>query len=108
MEFTAGSTIWLINTPSLIFNTPTNNTVDLLSTGTYFVVNALSNLPYPIGDSKQINNKNGDEVIREINKSSVAYLTGINITEIVNHTKTIDQVFGTGYTLESQSLFASF
>ncbi len=108
LKFNDWTNTWLINTPSLVFNTQSGNTVDLLSTGTYFVVNELSNLPYPIGDLKQINNKNGAEVIREISKTSVAYLTGINITEVVNNTKTIDQVFGTGYTLESQAIFASF
>jgi len=82
LKFTDSSgSIWIANIPSLIFNN--TGATNLLSTGTYFVVNKQANLPYKLDVHTVIQNKDGDKMIQVITGTGVATLTGVNITTII-------------------------
>lgn len=83
-KFSSGSEVWIVNTPSLIWNN--TGSVNLLSTGTYFVVNKQANLPYKLDSLSVIQNKDGNQIMQVIAGTGAATLTGVNITNITTAT----------------------
>jgi len=87
IKFQSGTTnpeTWIANIPSLLFNN--TGSTNLLSTGTYFIVNKQTNLPYKIDDKTEHQNKNANEIIQAITNTTTATLTGVNITGITTST----------------------
>jgi hypothetical protein len=74
----------MVNAPSLIWNN--TGSVNLLSTGTYFVVNKQANLPYKLDTLSTIQNKDGNQIIQVIAGTGAVTLTGVNITNITTAT----------------------
>lgn len=84
IKYMSGTETWIANIPSLLFNN--TGSTNLLSTGTYFVVNKQQNLPYKIDDKTQIQNKNPDDIIKTITNTPTATLTGARIDNITKET----------------------
>ncbi|MDD5197922.1 MAG: FISUMP domain-containing protein [Candidatus Gracilibacteria bacterium] len=97
IKFSSGSETWIANIPSLIFNN--TGSTNLLSTGTYFVVNKQQNLPYKLDDKTETRNKNATEIIQAIANTTTATLTGARIDNIT--TSTGVSAFFTGALLAS-------
>ncbi|PIQ41630.1 hypothetical protein COW06_02395, partial [Candidatus Gracilibacteria bacterium CG12_big_fil_rev_8_21_14_0_65_38_15] len=83
-KFSSGSEVWIANIPSLLWNN--TGSVNLLSSGTYFVVNKQTNLPYKLDESNVIQNKDANQIIQAITSNSTTTLTGVNITGVTTST----------------------
>ena len=81
IKFQSGAEVYIANIPSLIWSN-SGETINLLSTGTYFVVNRQVNLPYKITTDTQIENQTADVLLRSITGQSNATLTGVNVTTV--------------------------
>jgi hypothetical protein len=81
------------NVPSLIFNNTWS--IDLMSSWVYYVINNNENLPYNIKWIKDlsIQKKNSTELIKELTNTWTAVLTWVDITEIINWSKKVDEIF---------------
>lgn len=82
LKYSSWSEKWITNVPSLIFNN--TGSVDLLNSGTYFVVNKKTNLPYNFSWIKDSSIRKVDwtSLIRDITKSTNSTLTWVNITNL--------------------------
>ena len=81
-KFNSGSEVWIANIPSLIWNN--TGSVNLLNTGTYFVVHRQSNLPHSFNGYAREINKDADQIVQSITGTGVARLMGVNISNIAN------------------------
>ena len=100
IKFSSGASneeTWIANIPSLLFNN--TGSTNLLSTGTYFVVNKQQNLPYKLDDKTQSQNKTPDEIIRAVTNTTTVTLTWVNISSVT--TSTGVSAFFTGELLAS-------
>lgn len=95
---------WIANIPSLIWNNTWS--VSLLSTNTKYVVDKKSNLPYDLNNWTDIWSKDANSILKEVTGSTWATVIGVNITDIINWTKTVNQIF-TGSTLDSFNTFGN-
>jgi type II secretory pathway pseudopilin PulG len=93
LKYSSGSRTYVSNVPSLIFNNTWS--VDLMSNWVYYVINNKENLPYNIKWIKDISiqKKNSTELIKELTNTWSAVLTWVDITEIINWSKKVDEIF---------------
>jgi len=96
IKFSTWTYTYLSNIPSLIFNFSgnTNPSGNLLTWSlTYYVIDKNNNYPYKLVDSMNINNKDGNTILRTLTNNSWATLTWVDISSIVNSTGTVGNVF---------------
>ncbi|MDD4151548.1 MAG: prepilin-type N-terminal cleavage/methylation domain-containing protein [Candidatus Gracilibacteria bacterium] len=107
IKFSSGASnqeTWIANIPSLIWNN--TGSISLLSTNTRYVVNNKSNLPYDLNNGTDIGSKDANSIIKEVTGATGTSIIGVNITDIINGTKTISEIF-TGTTLDSFNTFGN-
>ena len=95
MTFLSGSSTYIANIPSLIWSN-TGHTVDLISTGTYYVVDKLSNLPYTFPNDSSYTPLSADDIIKRITNTTGATIQLLDVTPIISATDkqtAIAQVF---------------
>lgn len=76
----SGSSQYLVNAPSLIFNN--TGSIDLLSTSANYVVDTGTNLPYPVSSTTYIAPSTPNQVVRFVTGKSDATLMAVDITPV--------------------------
>lgn len=97
LRYRQGDYYWLANIPSLLFSNTWS--VELLSTGTYYVVDKEENMPFHLDSFIDSDKIPWDEIVKKV-FTSASTLTWVNITDIVTGAKTTGEIF-TGALLSS-------